>query len=134
MYKVRVDPEQLARLDMSAPAPRDVLIESDGTVVNSIDFILDAKGRAQAFRVKLATFLSRTAANENWKKVAAKLASALEGLDHAVESEESGIAQGTVFTLYAGPFKTRDVAEELCRKIREAMGNDWCNPLKIEAQ
>ena len=39
-YEIRVSPEQAARLDLAAPAPRPVTITASGTIVDGVDLLL----------------------------------------------------------------------------------------------
>lgn len=131
-YTMRVDPEQLQRLDLPAVAERTVVIGRDGTILNGEDIVIgDAGPEPQGLvRAYLASFASQELAEEAWAEVVATFPETFKGVDP--EYNETTSASGEEITnLFGIPFADRKAAENACIGLRAEYGNTWCNPLEI---
>ena len=138
-YTLRIDPDQIARLKLATPKPQTVEIETDGTVLNGMDFFLDLARKARFFRVLLTSFLSRDAAIAAWKELKPKLPNEFRTLRPMIQlqdmgKDENGKERGVVHNLFVGPLEKRGEGERLCINIRVTKGDAWCNPLTIQAR
>ena len=131
-YTLRVDPDQAARLNLIAPPPRQVEILADGTVLSGEDFVYsdpaDAAQAERSFRVRLASFAGRSAADKGW----ADLGDAVEGLEPMIEVGPNPADGTEAFALYAAGLPSREAASDLCDRIRAAKGDLWCNPMDVQ--
>lgn len=137
-YTLRTDPEQAARLELKEPKPRTVSIEADGTVISAQDFVFEegdkvAEGK-QSFRVRLAVFTTRDDAGNGWAEIVARLPDVFTGLEPNFEAEKRPGGGDDAIALLAAGLPSRDAASDLCDDLRKAMGDLWCNPLKIEVR
>ena len=131
-YQLRLDPEQLKRLQLPDVAPRRIVIGKDGTVLNGEDFVIgeETSGKAQA-RVLLASFKTLDEAQRAWEEIRAALPDAFDGIDAEFPETPATAESGPVFDLYALPFASRDAAEHACIDLRARFGETFCNPLNI---
>lgn len=131
-YELRIDPEQLVRLELPPVPSRTVEIGRDGTILNGEDFVIGGEeteviGQVRAY---LASFSSRAKALEAWKEIVATFPSTFK--DIAPEYIETENAAGQiVIDLHAIPFVSRTAAENACIGLRSEFGNTWCNPMDI---
>lgn len=130
-YTLRVDPEQLERLELPDMPSRTVEVGKDGTILNGEDFVLgDGPTTKGQIRVYLASFASRELAIEAWNEVTLTFPNTFQ--DVTPEYGESINSSGqAVVDLFAIPFATRQDAEDACIGLRAEYGNTWCNPLEI---
>ncbi|WP_374764025.1 SPOR domain-containing protein [Yunchengibacter salinarum] len=92
-------------------APDD---EDDGAAGTEKD---DAPALAvDRFRVQLGAYSRRETADNAWAEAQRRFPDALKGLNHAVESVQSG--GRTLFRLRAGPLEDRTAADQLCVALR----------------
>jgi hypothetical protein len=137
-YTLRVDPEQVARLGLRPPAPREIEIEANGTIVSAQDFVFREGGEGTrgetSFRVRLADFASRIDADRGWAKIAETLPESLSGSTSEVVTATPRDGGGKVFSLHAVGLPSRDAATKLCTTIRKSLGDLWCNPMMIEVR
>jgi len=132
-YTLRIDPEQLASLDLPPVPSVDVEIGSDGTILNGKDFIIGGPQPGvdgATLRVVLASFPTESDAQTAWNEISQALPYLFKGIEPEFEKFENGAETGV--TLYAQPFTARQGAEDLCTDIRARFGNTWCNPLDIQ--
>lgn len=130
---LRIDPEQLASLDLPPVPSVDVEIGSDGTILNGKDFIIGGPQPGvdgATLRVVLASFPTEADAQTAWNEISQALPDLFKGIEPEFEKFENGAETGV--TLYAQPFTARQGAEDLCTDIRARFGNTWCNPLDIQ--
>lgn len=133
-YSLRIAPEQLARLKLPEVPMRTVTIENDGTILGGEDFVIGgSQGTETAFRVLLAAFENRDAAEAAWSEIKQGLPIMFAdiGPEYAPVSSPTG---GTTVNLYALPFDTRDEASDACVELRATFGDTWCNPLEIQSK
>ena len=131
-YQLRIDPEQLKRLELPDVAPRRIVIGKDGTILNGEDFVIgeNAVGAPQA-RVLLASFKTLDEARKAWAEIRKALPDVFDGIDaEFTETPVTGNAAAFV-NLYALPFADRAVAERACIDLRARFGDTFCNPLDI---
>ena len=132
-YVVRVDPDQMQRLDLQAPPERDVKIEGDGSVINGLDFVINGARTTGKLRLRLTSFLTEEAARKAWVFIVEALPETSKRLVSEIEGEQRPDGS-TVFGLHVGPFETRAATIELCKKVRQIKGSTWCNPIRIETR
>ncbi len=132
-YAIRIDPQQLSRLGIDAPAPKPATIETNGTIIKSQDFVLSGQESEINYRVQLNAFANREAADAAWEAIVQNMPDAVRGLQRAIEQSATPSGQ-VAFVLYAEDLNSRDAAEKLCTAVRGALGATWCNPLLIEVQ
>lgn len=130
-YTLRVDPEQLERLELPNIPSRTVEIGKDGTILNGEDFVLGEEQTSTGeIRAYLASFGSRELAMEAWNEVILTFPETFK--DIMPEYGESTDSSGqVVIDLFAIPFATRSDAESACIGLRAEFGTTWCNPLEI---
>ena len=133
-YSLRIDPDQIERLDLQAPDPVPVEIAFDGTLISGKDFFLDRRQAERTFRVLLTSFKSRDAAEAAWEKLKPELPNPFGTTRSMIEARDLGGETGVVHQLFAGPFNAREDAEKLCINVRNLRDNIWCNPLTIQAR
>lgn len=133
-YTLRVDPEQIARLRLSPPKDRTVVIEGDGTVINGADIVLESDRASRSFRVLLASFKTREQVLEEWRLLQEQHPDLLDGLQPMIQLNDAGGAQGVVYDLFAGPLENKKQASDLCIHIRQVRDEIWCNPLTIQTR
>lgn len=131
-YKLRIDPEQLARLGLPEVAPRSIQIGPDGTILNGEDFVIgDTSGGKLEARVLLASFNTVAEARQAWVEIRIAMPETFKGI--TAEFLETPAADGgaAAVNLYALPFASRDDAENACIDLRARFGDTFCNPLDI---
>jgi len=133
-YTLRVDPEQMARLNLNATAETEIVIEPDGTILNGMDIFLESDRASRSFRVLLVSFNTRDEAQLAWDTLLKDKPELLENLTPMVQVNERGGDTGVVFDLFAGPLESKEQASDLCINIREVRGEIWCNPLTVQAR
>lgn len=72
---------------------------------------------APAFRVQLASFRERAAADQGWRQFKAKAPALLDVLAPRVVAVDLGDDRGTYFRLQAGPLDSREAADALCAAL-----------------
>lgn len=133
-YTLRVDPEQIRKLRLSPPKEQQVVIEGDGTILNSLDIILESDRVSRSFRVLLTSFKTRAQVKDAWELLKEQHPKLLEGLQPMIQLNDVGGDQGVVFDLFAGPLENKKTASDLCVNIRQVRSEVWCNPLTIQAR
>lgn len=131
-YTLRIDPDQLERLELPSVASRSVEIGKDGTILNGEDFVIggDSADLEGVFRAYLASFASLELAKEAWAEIIATFPETFKTATPEYGETISGSGQ-TAIDLYAIPFISRTAAENACIGLRAEFGNTWCNPLEI---
>ena len=131
-YTLRVDPEQLARLELPPVPSRTVVIGRDGTILNGEDFVIGVPDKKPSglVRAYLASFASNETAESAWEEIIATFPESFKGVnpEYVDAKDQSG---EMVIELFAIPFATRKDAENACIGLRAEFGNTWCNPLEI---
>jgi len=137
-YKLRIDPDQIKRINLLPPPARDVVIKGAGTILNGMDFVLASNVTGdRTYRLLLTSFATREQAEVAWKSVVAGLPREFAGLKPAYETEKIAVAkEGTliVYNLFASGFPERDAAVQLCKQVQKIKSQIWCNPLTIQTQ
>ena len=144
-YVVRIDPEQMARLKLTASAETAVGIHGDSTVVNGVDFTLETataedKKRATrapleavplepagaaakeaktapAYKVQVAAVRSLERAQGEWERLRRKNSALLGNLTLSVTRADLGPKKGVFYRLRAGPLADEAAARALCAKL-----------------
>lgn len=131
-YTLRVDPEQLARLELPDVESRSIKIGQDGTILNGEDFIIGgAKSDAENFRVRLASFSSREEAEDAWVEIQDALPQMFGDKEAEYISDKVASGNLPVIGLFALKFNQRADAENACVELKANFGDTWCNPLDI---
>lgn len=131
-YTLRVDPEQLTRLELPDVAPRTVEIGQDGTVLNGEDFVIgEAAGGKLEARVLLASFNSVDDARKAWEEIRSALPDVFEDIIAEFPETPATNEKASFVDLYALPFPSREAAEDACIELRAQFGDTYCNPLDI---
>jgi len=133
-YTLRVDPEQIARLRLSPPKQRQIVIEGDGTVHNGLDIVLESDHASRSFRVLLTSFKTREEVNEAWRILEEEHPDLIKDLQPMIQLNDTGGDQGVVFDLFVGPLENKNAASDLCVNIRQVRGEIWCNPLTVQTR
>jgi len=133
-YTLRIDPEQMQRLNLAKTAEQTVSIEGDGTVLNGLDFILEADRKERTFRLRLIAFKTREEGLAEWARLKTDFPEEFKDLEPMLQLNDQGGELGVVYDLHAGPFKSREQAQKLCVAVRARRGEIWCNPLSIQAR
>jgi hypothetical protein len=150
-YVVRIDPEQMARLKLTASPESAVGIHGDSTVVNGVDFTVETatagdKKRAArapldavpppapktpakeaetapAYKVQLAAERSLEGARGEWERLRRKNLDLLGRLTLSITKADLGPEKGVFYRLRAGPVGDKAAARALCAKLaRREMG------------
>ena len=131
-YQLRIDPEQLARLQLPDVEPRNIEIGQDGTILNGEDFVIGeaVEGKLEA-RVLLASFASADEARKAWDEIRAALPEVFQGVTAEFPEIPAKDNRARYVDLYALPFPSRDAAENACIELRARFGDTFCNPLNI---
>lgn len=132
-YVLRVDPDQLHRLGIAAPQEKIIAVEG-GTIFRDQNFVLSSDQTGQTYRAKLATFITRQAAEEAWVDLSKKLPDFLDGVRKSIDEDETETEGMKTFRVYAEGFSSRETAERLCINIRFELGDFWCNSMNIETR
>lgn len=132
IYTLRVDPEQLARLELPEVEPRKIKIGQDGTILNGEDFIIGGSiESSQNFRVRLASFSTREEAEDAWIEIQDALPQFFGDKDAEYLQDTGGQTELPVVGLFAINFAQRADAESACIELKANFGDTWCNPLDI---
>lgn len=130
-YVLRVDPEQIERLELPDVPSRIVKIGKDGTILNGEDFVLgEDQPSTGKIRAYLASFESKELAMEAWNEVILTFPNTFKDIEPEYGESQNSSGQ-VVIDLYAIPFATRSDAENACIGLRAEFGTTWCNPLEI---
>jgi len=133
-YTLRVDPDQMKRLKLGETPEQQVKIEGNGTVLNGLDFVLEADRKDRTFRLRLIAFKTREEGLAEWQRLKTDFPEEFKDLKPMLQVNDQGGDLGLVYDLHAGPFKTRDAAQTLCVTVRADRGEIWCNPVSIQAR
>ncbi len=133
-YTLRVNPDQLKRLKIARTEEHKVIIEGDGTILNGVDFILEADRQERTFRLRLISYKTREEGLAEWQRLKTDFPEQFKDLKPMIQLNDQGGDVGVVYDLHAGPFKTRDDAKRLCITVRTKRGEIWCNPMTIHAR
>jgi len=133
-YAVRVEPEQMKRLNISQPASKPVEITGKGSVASDVDFILASERRTQNFRVLLTAFGSLDGVKKAWAALQKEMGRTLRKLHPIIDKGTSPDGKQTLYYLYTGSFASRGSAETLCKQVRALKGQAWCNPIRVEVE
>lgn len=131
-YQLRIDPEQLERLQLPAVPSREVVINKDGTILNGEDFVIgeDVEGSIEA-RVLLASFSSADEARAAWQAIRDALPDVFGDIEAEFPETAAQEKSAAFVDLYAQPFPSREAAENACIELRARFGDTFCNPLDI---
>jgi hypothetical protein len=131
-YTMRIDPEQLARLNLPAVPPRSIQIGQDGTILNGEDFVIgDIDKSTIEARVLLASFTTVEEAEKAWAEITAALPNTFKDVDAVFQETPAKDSRAAFVDLYAQPFPSREAAEDACIELRGSFGDTFCNPLDI---
>ncbi len=131
-YTLRVDPEQLARLELPGVESRSIKIGQDGTILNGEDFIIGGvKDDAKNFRVRLASFTTRDEAEDAWGELQDALPQIFGDKEAEYISDKAASNKLPAVGLFALKFNQRVDAENACVELKANFGDTWCNPLDI---
>lgn len=123
-YTLRVEPEQLARLELPDVDPRSIKIGKDGTILNGEDFIIDGvKSDAENYRVRLASFSSREEAEDAWVKLQDEFPQMFADKESEYIADKVEAGNLPVIRLYALNFNQRVDAENACVELKAKYGN-----------
>jgi hypothetical protein len=133
-YTLRIDPDQVKRLKFAETEEQKVVIGGDGTILNGMDFVLEAKRQDRSFRLRLISYKTGAEAMAEWDRLVSDFPDTFKGLKPMLQLNDRGGDEGVVYDLHAGPFKSRDDARRLCVTVRAERGEVWCNPMTIQAR
>lgn len=86
-------------------------------------------GRAQEWRVQLASFRTPGEARRAWARLSSRAGNAMDGTPPIIARVDLG-DRGIFHRLQAGPLDGRRAAGELCQRIREAAPDQGCLPIR----
>ncbi len=134
-YTLRLDPEQLSRLQLPTVPEKTLVIGDDGTILNGEDFVIGGDDTdSDDYRAYLAAFSSVDQAEKAWQEVTATLPGMVSGLKPEIVPQPTAAGAPIVVDLYAAPFSSRKRAEDTCIELRARFGDAWCNPLNISTR